>query len=517
MPDITKIIAPAGTGKTTRLLSIVEDLFASGTKPEQIIYTTFTRAGAGEAVKRGLQKGYKEHEMPFFRTLHSFCLRFIGRREILRFKDYVEFANSAGVRLTLSPVDSFNGQQRGQTRGDHLMAVSALSRAWTCSVEQAWAKYEDSHMFSIQEAVFFHDSYMMFKRSRGRIDFTDMLELFLNDPPNLRIDNVIVDEAQDLSLLQWGVVDILAANAKRVWVAGDDDQCIHEWAGADPNKLIDLDAAVEIQPQSYRIPRKVHTFANIIVKKVSKRIDKEYRPRDVEGELTLNAHLEDIDMDKGTWLLLVRNNCFLDYFTEELIRKGHLFTAQGDYAEMDKTVRAVKTWNDLRKGFSVTVEEAALCYNLMSQRDRVTRGFKKQLFELDKDHIVDIELLRERYGLVFDGEWAQAFDMMSDRIRSYIQACERRGEDLSKPVRIEVSTIHGSKGREAENVVVLHDMTWKTHNMFLKKPDAEHRVAYVACTRAKEHLFIMQPLTERFYPYPYYENEVIAMQERGEG
>ena len=51
----------------------------------------------------------------------------------------------------------------------------------------------------------FHD----FKQKNHLLDFTDMLEEFiaLDDPPILEV--LIVDEAQDLSELQWIMIELL--------------------------------------------------------------------------------------------------------------------------------------------------------------------------------------------------------------------------------------------------------------------------------------------------------------------
>ena len=43
----------------------------------------------------------------------------------------------------------------------------------------------------------------------------------------------MVDEAQDLTPLQWDMVVKIAKGVDRVYIAGDDDQAIYEWNGAD--------------------------------------------------------------------------------------------------------------------------------------------------------------------------------------------------------------------------------------------------------------------------------------------
>ena len=45
----------------------------------------------------------------------------------------------------------------------------------------------------------------------------------------------MVDEAQDLTPLQWDMVVKIASAVDRVYIAGDDDQAIYEWNGADVN------------------------------------------------------------------------------------------------------------------------------------------------------------------------------------------------------------------------------------------------------------------------------------------
>ncbi len=69
---------------------------------------------------------------------------------------------------------------------------------------------------------------------------------------------VIVDEAQDLTRLQWRMCKKIWENSKRVYVSGDDDQAIFRWMGADVEHLINMDGEVSVLKQSYRCPLSVH-------------------------------------------------------------------------------------------------------------------------------------------------------------------------------------------------------------------------------------------------------------------
>jgi superfamily I DNA/RNA helicase len=56
MTNITKVFGPPGSGKTTFLLSIVEQELESGVHPMKIGYFAFTKKAATEARDRAIQK-----------------------------------------------------------------------------------------------------------------------------------------------------------------------------------------------------------------------------------------------------------------------------------------------------------------------------------------------------------------------------------------------------------------------------------------------------------------------------
>ena len=92
---------------------------------------------------------------------------------------------------------------------------------------------------------------------RNKYDMTDMIVDFNKKHYDLmpNFDVVIVDEAQDLSWLQWKMVERVVTNAKRVYIAGDDDQAIYRWAGARPEFLMNMDGTRTILNKSYRLSR----------------------------------------------------------------------------------------------------------------------------------------------------------------------------------------------------------------------------------------------------------------------
>ena len=86
--------------------------------------------------------------------------------------------------------------------------------------------------------------------------------------------------------------------------------------------------------------------------------------------------------------------------------------------------------------------------------------------------------------------WHEAMDKIPDRDRAYIVAMLRRGEKFNAEPRIKLSTIHGTKGGEAENVVVILDLT---NAAMSQHGDELHRTFYVAVTRTLKNLYILEP------------------------
>lgn len=76
---------------------------------------------------------------------------------------------------------------------------------------------------------------------------------------------------------------------------------------------------------------------------------------------------------------------------------------------------------------------------------------------------------------------------------AYVNALVRRGEDLTKEPRIKLSTIHGAKGGEAENVVLYTDLTVAAEESMERDADSIHRVFYVAVTRSMRNLLSWNP------------------------
>jgi superfamily I DNA/RNA helicase len=125
----------------------------------------------------------------------------------------------------------------------------------------------------------------------------------------------------------------------------------------------------------------------------------------------------------------------------------------------------------------------------------VKHGFKN-LNTLDDKQPVNLHNLIQNYGLLRKDEWYKALDLIPLIDRVYIRATLRRGAKLSKP-KVRLSTIHGAKGSECQNVVLFTDLSREADKQYFINPDDQTRVMYVGATRAKEALHIIHPQTTR--------------------
>ena len=146
------------------------------------------------------------------------------------------------------------------------------------------------------------------------------------------------------------MIERIISNAKRVYIAGDDDQAIYLWAGARPEFLINMEGSRTILNKSYRLPQLIHAKANKLIKRIEDRVDKEWTSRDDMGEINVHPVEQLSKMKQGEWLVLARDRYRLSKLEEDLKIYGYYFERDGETSISDRVRRAILTWEDLRRG-----------------------------------------------------------------------------------------------------------------------------------------------------------------------
>lgn len=495
-PEI--ILGPPGTGKTTSLLDILDEELSKGTEPEKIGFVSFTRKAADEAAERASARfNLPRSRFPWFRTIHSLCFRRLGMRrdDVLEGRRVQEFGHYAGVRITGRWTD--DGTMSGFELGDRIIFMENIARVRCVDLRRQYDSDDDGLPWREVERV--ASALAQFKRERGLMDYTDMLSEFVAAGKGLGIEILLCDECQDMSQLQWRVVAQIAEGCRRVVIGADDDQAIFSFAGADVTHLIDLPGNVRVLDQSYRVPRKVQALAGGIIDRVHSRRPKEWRARDSEGIVSRAVSAEEIpwdDPDTGDnsppILVLARNAFVLrDQVIPELRRQGVLYERGGYPSVAPGLLQAITNWEHLRGGAALPVGDCREVYRHMSSGNRVSRGFK-ELPGFDDSEDLTLDDLKKRGGLLTDAIWHEAMDRLPRDDVGYVVRMRQRGEKLKARPRVRLSTIHSAKGGEADHVVLFKEVARRTAKEADINPDAERRVQYVAVTRAKEKLTIVE-------------------------
>ena len=508
---IFRIYGPPGTGKTTALLNRVDEALSAGVDPSLIGYFAFTKQAANEAVERASKRfGFDKSQLPWFRTLHSFALRLSGIRQeqVMQSEHYKELGAALGFDLNIDGSQISGEDVFDLSRNSNpVISLINLARLRKVGLREQYNQSEITEPWN--KVKYIADSLVEYKNRFELYDFTDMLEVFVREGAAFcpRLAVTFIDEAQDLSPLQWDVAHVLEQHSEKIYCAGDDDQAIYRWAGADVEHFIGLNGGYEVLEQSFRVPASVHPLAERVVRRIKRRVPKNYLPRKDHGAVERVTDVSAINFSQGSWLVLAQAAYFLSDVQADLRGRGHLFSYRGKRSVPESISVAVNGWEQLRKGKQVTGETARAVYSYMSVGDRVKRGFKK-LPALDNDELVTLDELIADHGLlelvhiigsphleenIRDCVWHTAMDRLPSADRAYITALLRRGEKFNAEPRIQLSTIHGSKGGEADNVVLFTGLSPAAAKAAELAPDDIHRVFYVGLTRTKQNLFLVEP------------------------
>lgn len=515
-----RVFGPPGTGKTTWLTRQIE-LAVDKRGPDSVLVASFTRAAAQELAGRGLP--IPEHRIG---TLHALCYRAIGHPEIAEkgINEYNKWQSIYQLSSDSADIEDVI-EQRYSGRDDALFNQIQVLRSQMVPVEQ-WP-------ISCQSLW---RSWCAWKYESGRIDFTDMIQMGIEEIDAPHAPEVgFFDEVQDFTPLELTLVRKWAAQMDMAILAGDDDQCIYSFKGSSPDAFLNPpvdDDHKRILRQSWRMPAAVHAYSDTWIKQVKLRELKEFAPRDEPGivrhapNLSFRqplAMLEDARQyqEQGKTVMFLTSCAYhLDFLVAEMRKTGEVF--HNPYR------RKRGDWNPLHASRGISTARRVLAF-LQNRRDifgndshpwtgRDLRLFstlikKSEVFRSGSEQVIQ-SIEEERFAtydeldrLFKDGMQEQAIMRGTDFLAAHALASKAKSLDyplkvihyhgakrlLEKP-QIIIGTIHSVKGGEADVVYLMPDLSPNGWQEYMgTNTDAVIRQYYVGMSRARETLIICGP------------------------
>lgn len=453
MPEVRLIYGPPGTGKTTELLRILDKELET-TSPSNIAFVSFTREGVEQGKRRAKERyNLPEEAFPYFRTLHSMAFRANGLSvsSVIQKKDYAAFSKKVGMHFTGYYTEDFKNND------DMYLHYDTVYRN-TPSASEFFLDYLDA-----EKLRFVQKNFKLFKQHYGIYDYTDMIEKFVATGKAVPVTVAMIDEAQDLTALQWKMVWTAFSACRVVYIVGDDDQAIYQWSGADVPYFLSLEGESRILRQSYRVPNQVWKVASYISAQIKSRVVKRYHSTEEEGTVDYSNTIDEIVFEPNTsYMIVSRNDYFLKTAVERLQQLGIVYRYKGKASVNQNDISIITKYEECRR--------------------------TKEL-----DPIVQAKMKK---GATLEDPWYEAL-RFEEEYATYIRKVISAKRDIKSVV---VSTIHGVKGGEADHVILFTDVTKRTYQNMQHNPDSEHRVFYVGVTRAKHRLTIIYPSTRYHYP-----------------
>ena len=535
--QVARLIGGAGTGKTTELLGIMKSVLEQiGDTPSAIGFASFTTAAREEMVNRAAAAFDCHPSMldkhGWFRTVHSTCFKMLDLKteQMLTRDDKASKWIADRLRVSVS-WKKVGDSGYAACVGDDEAAASltlwdiARSRIVPLASVHAEKSHAGLDVPPIATVRHFIRRYEDAKRIDGKSDFVDILGRYaglrfpVEGPEEMEpegdlpegVQAWIFDEAQDASALVDRVCRRLAygPGVKWTYLAADPFQSVFGFGGADYNNFLSWNVDKErTMPQSWRCPKPVMELGERCLRRMHKGyFDRKIAPASHDGcvirEASVERALSQVDGSRST-LVLARCNYSLAKFSQVLESRRIPHAGINDKDDTKGLVAYNAYWK-LQHGLGIGGHEWKSAIELTPVKATgdaifLRRGEKSAWGKGARDDVdfIAADEIAELGGvtpalmeLIQSGGWAS----LLDGGKKWYDSAKRHGAATATKPNVRLSTIHGAKGMEAQDVILATETAARVELERELDPrchDEECRLEYVGVTRAKERLIVCE-------------------------
>jgi len=502
-PSATIVHAGAGSGKTRVLTHRIAWRIAEGTAdPSRVLAITFTREAAAEMRRRlrslGVSRNDRagDNDQPTIGTFHSVALALLRRRAS---DTSAVVPTIIGNRIAL--LDQALGEKSFGRQSGAVLAEIDWAHARMVPPERYANEVRRIQRATPVDPLRLAAAYLAYeqlKHKRGLADLDDLITMAtsaINDKPDFaaatrfRFRHLFVDEAQDMNPLQYAFFEALRGNRDDVFIVGDPLQAIYGWNGADPALFASLSDALH-QPTVLSLPNNYRCTPQVL--SLATRV------------ASLNGSLPDVRSQRTNGVPVEYIEADDEYHEAELVRQ---LVERHTQPGVNPSLAILARTNALLEPLSLVLTKAGVA--VASRRANTMRS----------SAIDEVAECRTRHDLQV---WAadvvvESVDQdereVAEQVQAYLRSSTqgtvdgrsaaaylRASHTVSDPTGVELLTFHAAKGREFSRVIIVGaERGYMPHASATtdEQRREETRLAYVACTRAGDQLFIVRALRRK--------------------
>ena len=205
-----KVIGPPGTGKTRKLLNEVHRYAEKGVLLNKIGYFAFTRKAASEARDRYLKVNnhLTKKDIKHFQTIHSLTFKSLGLKEedVMQELHYKRIGEDCGIQVKYAAYEKNAWNGIFSSNSEYLTLIN-LAKSNQIEPIQQFDRNEHLGKLERYKVDAISKEIEDYKEKHELIDYHDMLKKFLDKGKSPEFNVIFIDEAQDLSIIQWSVIN----------------------------------------------------------------------------------------------------------------------------------------------------------------------------------------------------------------------------------------------------------------------------------------------------------------------